>query len=125
LTEIQTFGSILRQDRAGSAKVSLRDEDIPAERIETFHGCKPLTWFSASGGCFKKADIVLCGCTYTPVYKMSEPSFKKVCRMLEYVDLYQVTMQGYEYHTSNYATERDVIFVKPILENVFFWSDSY
>ncbi len=68
----------------------------------------------------KKADIVLCECTFAPVYKGLEPSFPKVCRILEEGDFYPIIFQEYGYQASNYATERDVIFVKPnLLETVF------
>ncbi len=41
--------------------------------------------------------------------------------MLEEVDLYPVIFQEYGYQVSNYATERDVIFVKPdLLGNIFY-----
>jgi hypothetical protein len=68
----------------------------------------------------KKADIVLFECSFAPVYKGPEPSFQKVCKMLGEVDLHSIIFQEYGYQTSNYATERDVIFVKPdLLGNVF------
>lgn len=77
--------------------------------------------FKGGGAVLKKADIVLCECTFASVYKGLEPSFRTVCSMLGEADFYPIIFQDYGYQTSHYATERDIIFVEPdLLANIFF-----
>jgi hypothetical protein len=62
-----------------------------------------------------KVDVVLCECTFAPVYKGISPSFSQVCSTLSEYSLHPIILQEYGFQASNYAAERDVIFVKPYL----------
>lgn len=74
----------------------------------------------------EKADVVVCECTFAPVYKGMAPSFQEVSRFLGERGLYPIIFQGYGYQVSTYAVERDVLFVKPhLLPNVFYENQAH
>ena len=76
-----------------------------------------LNVLNGGGTVLRKADMVLCECTFAPVYKGLEPSFSRVCSILYEHGLRPIIFQDYGYQASNYAMERDVLFVKPHLLN--------
>ena len=64
------------------------------------------------GDWFAGIDAVLCEVSFCPEYVGLVPSFAGVVSRLAVHDLYPVVFQVYDYTRSNYAVERDVLFVK-------------
>ena len=58
------------------------------------------------------ADAVLLECSFAEEYKGKEPSFSSACALLRECDLYPIVFQDFGRSISNYAFERDVLFVK-------------
>lgn len=77
--------------------------DVQGHEIEVLRGGTSI---------LKKADVILCECTFAPVYDGVEPSFRMISQILGDIGFYPVVFQEYGYHVSNYAIERDVIFIK-------------
>ncbi len=61
------------------------------------------------------ADAVLLECSFADEYKGKEPSFSAACALLRECDLYPIVFQDFGRSLSNYAFERDVLFVKRAL----------
>jgi FkbM family methyltransferase len=61
------------------------------------------------------ADAVLLECSFADEYKGKEPSFSLACSLLRECDLYPIVFQDFGRSISNYAFERDVLFVKRAL----------
>jgi FkbM family methyltransferase len=69
----------------------------------------------------KAADAVLLECAFADEYQSKEPSFAPICAMLKDCDLYPIIFQDYGRALSNYAFERDVLFVKrALLDQIWF-----
>ena len=64
------------------------------------------------GDWFADVDAVLCEVSFCPEYVGLVPSFVHVAARLAAHDLYPVVFQTYGQTRSNYAVERDVLFVK-------------
>jgi hypothetical protein len=60
----------------------------------------------------KTAELVLVECSFADEYAEKEPSFAPICAMLRDCDLYPIVFQDFGRSLSNYAFERDVLFVK-------------
>ena len=60
----------------------------------------------------KAAELVLIECSFADEYAEKEPSFAPICAMLRDCDLYPIVFQDFGRSLSNYAFERDVLFVK-------------
>jgi hypothetical protein len=68
----------------------------------------------------KMAEVVLLECSFANEYTGKEPSFAPICSMLKDCDLYPIVFQDFRRSLSNYAFERDVIFVKrDLLDNIW------
>lgn len=68
-----------------------------------------------------RADVVLVECSFAPEYVGMEASFPEVCRALHDHGLYPIVFQDYGRQLSNYAFERDVLFVRgELLGNIWF-----
>ena len=63
-------------------------------------------------GWFSGVDAVLCEVSFCPEYAGLSPSFAHVTAQLMIHDLYPVVFQSYGQTASNYAIERDVLFVR-------------
>lgn len=61
------------------------------------------------------ADAVLLECSFADEYRDKEPSFSLACSLLRECDLYPIVFQDFGRSLSNYAFERDVLFVKRAL----------
>jgi FkbM family methyltransferase len=61
------------------------------------------------------ADVVLLECSFANEYADKEPSFSSSCTLLRECGLYPIVFQDFGRALSNYAFERDVIFVKRAL----------
>jgi FkbM family methyltransferase len=69
----------------------------------------------------KSADAVLLECSFANEYQEREPSFAPACALLRDCDLYPIVFQDFGRRASNYAFERDVLFVKrSLLQNIWF-----
>ena len=67
------------------------------------------------------ADAVLLECTFADEYEGKEPSFSPCCSLLRECGLYPIVFQDYGRALSNYAFERDVLFVKrELLGKIYF-----
>jgi len=67
------------------------------------------------------ADAVLLECSFADEYKGIEPSFAPACALLRKCGLYPIVFQDFGRLTSNYAFERDVLFVRRnLLARVWF-----
>lgn len=58
------------------------------------------------------ADAVMLECSFADEYEGKEPSFSLACALLRECELYPIVFQDYGRVLSNYAFERDVLFVK-------------
>ena len=58
------------------------------------------------------ADALQLECSFADEYQGKEPSFSLACALLRECDLYPIVFQDYGRLLSNYAFERDVLFVK-------------
>ena len=61
---------------------------------------------------FRDVDAVLCEVSFCEEYDGLAPSFVRVAAALACQDLYPIGFQSYGQTASNYAFERDVLFVK-------------
>ena len=69
----------------------------------------------------KTADALLLECSFADEYEGKEPSFSPACSLLRECDLYPIVFQDYGRGISNYAFERDVLFVKRhLLSKIWF-----
>ncbi len=67
------------------------------------------------------ADAALIECSFADEYEGKEPSFSVACALLRQCNLYPVVFQEYCRTLSNYAWERDVLFVKrELLSRIWF-----
>ena len=64
------------------------------------------------GDWFARVDAVLCEVSFCPEYVGLVPSFAEVASRLAAHDLHPIVFQTYGQTVSNYAFERDVLFVK-------------
>ncbi len=68
-----------------------------------------------------RADALLLECSFADEYENKEPSFSPACALLRECGLYPVVFQDYGRQISNYAFERDVLFVKrELLSKIWF-----
>lgn len=68
-----------------------------------------------------RADVVLLECNFADEYTNREPSFSPCCSMLHECGLYPIVFQDFGRGLSNYAFERDVLFVKrELLSHIWF-----
>lgn len=110
-------------------------ESTPCRRLDSFlfdrRGAKLLVKIDVQGfetevirgalQTLQGADVVLLECSFANEYAGKEPSFAPSCAMLKNCDLYPVIFQDYGRSLSNYAFERDVIFVKrELLDKIWF-----
>ena len=110
-------------------------EDTPCKRLDSFEfdsaGGKLLVKVDVQGfeievirgalNTLKMADVVLLECSFANEYAGKEPSFAPSCAMLKDCDLYPVVFQDFGRSLSNYAFERDVLFVKrELLDRIWF-----
>jgi FkbM family methyltransferase len=115
--------------------VTQPSEDTLCKRLDNFvfdkAGAKLLVKIDVQGfelevirggvNTLKMADIVLLECSFANEYTGKEPSFAPSCAMLKDCGLYPVVFQDYGRSLSNYAFERDVIFVKrALLDRIWF-----
>ena len=71
------------------------------------------------------ADAVLLECSFAPEHLGKEPSFALACSLLRGCGLYPIVFQEYGRTLSNYAFERDVLFVnQKLLDNIWFSKNS-
>jgi FkbM family methyltransferase len=67
------------------------------------------------------ADAVLIECSFADEYEGKEPSFSPACALLRQCNLYPIVFQDYNRLLSNYAFERDVLFVRrELLSRIWF-----
>ena len=67
------------------------------------------------------ADAVLLECSFAPEHLGKEPSFASACSLLKDCGLYPIVFQDYGRTLSNYAFERDMLFVNhKLLDNLWF-----
>jgi hypothetical protein len=80
--------------------------DVQGFEIEVLNGARET---------LKQADAVLLECSFAEEFSHRVPSFAPCCAMLKEVDLFPIVFQDYGRALSNYAFERDVLFVKRVL----------
>ncbi len=86
--------------------------DVQGSEVETING---------AGDWFQDVDAVLCEVSFVDEYVELTPSFVTVATRLAAHGLYPVVFQSFGDAVSNYAFERDVLFVrKERLKRVFF-----
>lgn len=115
--------------------VTKPSEVTPCKRMDSFgferNGAKLLVKIDVQGfevevirgalNTLKMAEVVLLECSFANEYAGKEPSFAPICAMLKDCDLYPIIFQDFGRSLSNYAFERDVIFVKrELLEEIWF-----
>ncbi len=124
-----TLGQYTEEANAFYNTVTQPSEETPCRRLDRFSfdtdGAKLLVKIDVQGfesevirgamDTLKRADVVLLECSFANEYASKEPSFAPVCGMLRECDLYPIVFQDYGRSLSNYAFERDVIFVKRAL----------
>jgi len=71
----------------------------------------------------EKSDLIILECSFVSEYKNTEPSFIECAELLKKINIYPIIFQDYGKKISNYAFERDVIFVKKELLNKIFYSE--
>ncbi len=110
-------------------------ETTPCKRLDSFvfdrSGAKLLVKIDVQGfemevirgalNTLKMAEVVLLECSFANEYAEKEPSFAPICAMLRDCDLYPIVFQDFGRSLSNYAFERDVLFVKrELLDKIWF-----
>jgi FkbM family methyltransferase len=110
-------------------------EKIPCRRLDGFvfdpSGAKLFVKIDVQGfeievirgalNTLKMAELVLIECSFANEYAEKEPSFAPICAMLRGCDLYPIVFQDFGRSLSNYAFERDVLFVKrELLDKIWF-----
>jgi FkbM family methyltransferase len=69
----------------------------------------------------KLFDLIIIECSFVKEYFDSEPSFSDIVELLKKDNFYPIVFQDYGKLISNYAFERDVIFVKKhLLDKIFY-----
>jgi FkbM family methyltransferase len=121
-----TLAQYTEEANAFYKTVTQPSENTPCKRLDSFvfdrNGAKLMVKVDVQGfeievirGALKTlemADVVLLECSFANEYAEKEPSFAPICSMLKDCDLYPVVFQDFGRSLSNYAFERDVIFVK-------------
>jgi FkbM family methyltransferase len=101
-------------------------ETITCSRLDSFEfhpeGRKVLLKMDVQGheekalqgatGILHRVDVVIIECSFAREWKDKVPSFSGITRQLAEVGLYPIVFQDYGRSCSNYAFERDVIFVR-------------
>lgn len=86
--------------------------DVQGHEMEVFEGARRTLPY---------VDLCIVECSFADEYAGREPSFAVICEVLRKYDLYPIIFQNFGRVISNYAFERDVIFVKrPLLQKVYF-----
>ncbi len=68
-----------------------------------------------------RTDAVLIECSFADEWEGKEPSFAPACALLMQCNLYPIIFQDYGRRISNYAFERDVLFVRrELLSKIWF-----
>jgi FkbM family methyltransferase len=68
-----------------------------------------------------RTDAVLIECSFADEWEGKEPSFSPACALLMQCNLYPIIFQDYGRRISNYAFERDVLFVRrELLSKIWF-----
>jgi FkbM family methyltransferase len=72
----------------------------------------------------EKSDVILIECSFANEYSGIDPSFSAIAGMLQEKKIFPIVFQEYGRSASNYAFERDVIFVREsLLKRI--WFDHY
>ena len=69
----------------------------------------------------KSISLIKIECSFTPEFKEQDPSFPKICSILQKSDFYPIHFEFFSNEISYLAFERDVIFVKKNLLNKNFF----
>ncbi len=77
--------------------------DVQGHEVSVVEGS--LSWF-------RNVDAVLCEVSFSPEYEDLAPSFARVAAALASQNLYPIAFQSFGITESNYAFERDVLFVR-------------
>jgi FkbM family methyltransferase len=70
-----------------------------------------------------KFDLIIIECSFVSEYLETEPSFSEIVKILRINNFFPLIFQNYTKSISNYAFERDVIFVKKNLLNKIFYKN--
>lgn len=71
----------------------------------------------------KSISLIKIECSFTPEFKEQDPSFPKICSILQKSDFYPVHFEFYSDQISYLAFERDVIFAKKDLLNFLYFDN--
>jgi FkbM family methyltransferase len=130
-----TLGEYTEEANAFYQTATPRSEDIACARLDSFEfeqdGGKLLVKIDVQGfegevirggmDTIKLADAVLLECSFADEYAGKEPSFSSSCAKLKECGLYPIVFQDFGRALSNYAYERDVLFVKrALLDKIWF-----
>jgi len=85
-------------DRTVVVKIDVQGHEVPVVEGS-------LSWF-------RNVDAVLCEVSFSPEYEGLAPSFVRVAAALASQNLYPIAFQSFGITESNYAFERDVLFVR-------------
>ena len=104
--------------RLDSLNIQASDErlfvkiDVQGVEIEAIRGAMQT---------LSRSDAVLLECSFADEYASKEPSFAPACALLHKCGLYPIVFQNFGRGLSNYAFERDVLFVKrELLSRIWF-----
>ncbi|MBT5263622.1 MAG: FkbM family methyltransferase [Rhodospirillaceae bacterium] len=108
-------------------------ESVPCRRIDTLSEVEGTTIvkidtqghevavIEGSPGFFAGVEAVLCECSFAVEYENQAPSFARISGLLGDVGLHPIAFQSFGNQISNYAFERDVLFVRQArLDRIFF-----
>ena len=70
-----------------------------------------------------KFDLIIIECSFVSEYLETEPSFSEIVKILRINNFFPLIFQNFSKSISNYAFERDVIFVKKNLLNKIFYKN--
>lgn len=106
MTTLDTYKSFFQDKKQLILKIDTQGFELEALR--------------GGGNLLQICDLVILECSFVEEYKGSEPSFILCAQILKNNDLYPIIFQDYGKKISNYAFERDVIFVKKnLLKKIF------
>jgi FkbM family methyltransferase len=135
-----TLGEYTEEANAFYETATRQSEEIVCARLDSFEfksdGGKLLVKIDVQGfegevirggmETLKLADALLLECSFANEYAGKEPSFSSSCVMLRECGLYPIVFQDFGRAISNYAFERDVIFVKrALLDRIWFRNYEY
>jgi FkbM family methyltransferase len=124
-----TLGEYTEEANAFYQTATRQSEEIVCARLDSFEfkndGGKLLVKIDVQGlegevirggmETIKRADAVLLECSFANEHAGKELSFSSSCAMLRECGLYPIVFQDFGRALSNYAFERDVLFVKRAL----------